>query len=141
MPPVVMKEAAKPLENDPAPRRPDRALPVPASMRPDRAFFHACIETDQIGRRPRGTMNGQGSRSSEPERVRVGFRLPKTALAAVMLLAACTAAHQPRYADIAATVPPMSADRARLYFYRDYEPYESLARPYIYLNGQPSDAA
>jgi len=82
-------------------------------------------------------MNGQGLRSSQPEPVRVGFRFPKTAVAAVMLLAACTAAHQPRYADIAATVPPMSADRARLYFYRDYEPYESLARPYIYLNGQP----
>jgi hypothetical protein len=32
MPPVVMKEAAKPLENDPVPRRPDRALPVPASI-------------------------------------------------------------------------------------------------------------
>jgi hypothetical protein len=83
-------------------------------------------------------MNGQGSRSNEPEPVRVGFRFPKTALAAVMLLAACTAAHQPRYGDIAATVPPMSADRARLYFYRDYEPYESLTRPYIFLNGQAS---
>ena len=83
-------------------------------------------------------MNGQGSRSSQPEPVRVGFRFPKTALTAVMLLAACTAAHQPRYADIAATVPLLSADRARLYFYRDYELYESLARPYIFLNGRVS---
>ena len=60
------------------------------------------------------------------------------AMAVVMLLAACAAAPQVHYADVAATVSPLSADRGRLYFYRDYEPYESLARPYIYLNNQVS---
>ena len=86
-------------------------------------------------------MSAEGSGSSVVETVRprrIGFRYPKTAVAAVMLLAACTTTPQPPFADIAATVPPAAADRARFYFYRDYEPYESLARPYIYLNGRPA---
>lgn len=86
-------------------------------------------------------MSTEGSGSSVPDSVRprrIGFKFPKIAVAAVMLLAACTTAHQPQYADIPARVPPPAADRARFYFYRDYELYESLARPYIYLNGQPA---
>jgi hypothetical protein len=86
-------------------------------------------------------MGGQASHRGDPKPARplcVGFRILKTTAAGVMLLAACTTAPQPRYGDIAATATPVAADRARLYFYRDYEPYESLARPYIYLNGQPS---
>jgi hypothetical protein len=86
-------------------------------------------------------MRGQRSHSRDPERrcaLRIGFEILNTAVAGVLLLAACTAAPQPRYGDIAATAPPVAADRARLYFYRDYEPYESLARPYISLNGQAS---
>lgn len=39
------------------------------------------------------------------------------------------------FATVASTIPPVAADRARIYFYRDYEPYESLARPELYLNG------
>ncbi len=39
---------------------------------------------------------------------------------------------------MAATIPPLAADRARIYFYREYEPYESLARPALYLNGVPA---
>ncbi len=86
-------------------------------------------------------MRGQRSHSRDPEPrypLRIGFGFLKTAVAGIMLLAACTPTHQPRYGDIAATAPPVAADRARLFFYRDYEPYESLARPYISLNGQAS---
>jgi hypothetical protein len=62
--------------------------------------------------------------------------------AALMLLGLLTAcAGQagppgPRYADVAAGLPPPAADRARVFFYRDWEPYESLSRPGLYLNGQ-----
>jgi len=41
----------------------------------------------------------------------------------------------PRYVEAAAQVPAVPPDRARFFFFRDYEPYESLARPYIRLNG------
>lgn len=34
-----------------------------------------------------------------------------------------------------ARVPPLQGNDARIYFYRDYEPYESLSQPWIYLNG------
>jgi len=30
----------------------------------------------------------------------------------------------------------ISSERQSLQFYRDYEPYESLARPWIYLNNE-----
>jgi len=33
------------------------------------------------------------------------------------------------------SVTPLQASLARIYFYRDYEPYESLSQPWIYLNG------
>jgi hypothetical protein len=86
-------------------------------------------------------MSDQCLHTRDPEPVCsmcIGSRFLRAAAASVMLLAACTTTQQPRYADIPATVPPVAADRVRLYFYRDYEPYESLARPYIYLNNQPS---
>ncbi len=35
----------------------------------------------------------------------------------------------------AASVAPLQGNVARVYFYRDYEPYESLSQPWIYLNG------
>jgi len=86
-------------------------------------------------------MSGECSSTRYPEpvrRLRIGFRLLKAAAVGAMLLSACTTAHPTRYGDIASTVPPVSADRARFYFYREYEPYDSLARPYIYLNSQRS---
>jgi len=55
-------------------------------------------------------------------------------LGAVLVLAACTQ-RPPEYAAIASHVPPVPAGLARLFIYRDYEPYESLSRPYLYLNG------
>ena len=55
-------------------------------------------------------------------------------LGVVLALAAC-GPRPPRYGEIASQVPPVRPDLARLYIYRDYEPYESLSRPYLYLNG------
>lgn len=59
-------------------------------------------------------------------------------LGGLALLGACTGAGGPTgptFAEVSAQLPPVPADRARFYFYRDYEPYESLGRPYITLNG------
>jgi len=61
--------------------------------------------------------------------------LHRLAFALVLLLGACTGAAGPRFPEVAATVPPVPPDQGRVYFYRDYEPYESLSRPPLYLNG------
>jgi Protein of unknown function (DUF2846) len=74
----------------------------------------------------------------EPARtLRIASRFVMSTAAAILLVA-CAGTPRSHYADIAATVPPVSPDHARFYFYREYEPYESLARPYIYLNSQAS---
>jgi len=55
-------------------------------------------------------------------------------------LAACAGGGEPpgpRFASVAAQLPPVPADRARFFFYRDYSLYDSVQRPYIALNGQP----
>lgn len=49
------------------------------------------------------------------------------------LLSAC-AAPGPPFSSV--SLPPIPANSARMYFYRDYEPYESLTEPWISLNGQ-----
>ena len=54
--------------------------------------------------------------------------------ALLLALAACAGPSGPPFPEVAGTVPPVPADRSRIYFYRDYEPYESLARPELYLN-------
>jgi len=59
------------------------------------------------------------------------------ALGASLLLSACANGGLPPgtpYSKVAETIPPVPAVEARIYFYRDYEPYDSLARPWIYLN-------
>lgn len=64
---------------------------------------------------------------------------PFIALAAA--LSACAGGGEPpgtRFASVAAQLPPVPADRARIFLYRDYEPYDSMQRPYITLNGQPA---
>ena len=61
------------------------------------------------------------------------------ALAVLTFLSACTgggAPGGPTFAQVATQVPAVPADRARIYFYRAYEPYESVARPDITLNGK-----
>ena len=60
-------------------------------------------------------------------------------LAAMALVAACAgggAPAGPTFAQVAAQLLPVAPDRARIFFYRDYEPYESLGRPYVLLNGE-----
>jgi hypothetical protein len=56
-------------------------------------------------------------------------------IASLVLLGACSGQiREPVFASI--TTPPVAADLARVYFYRAFEPYESLARPLIYLDGR-----
>ena len=55
----------------------------------------------------------------------------------LIVLANCAGARGPLYPEMASTIQPLAADRARIYFYRDYEPYESLSQASLYLNGAP----
>ena len=58
------------------------------------------------------------------------------ALALALLLPGCQAGPPGTpFGQAAAGIPPVEPGRARIYFYRDYEPYESVAEPRIYLNG------
>ncbi|HEV2548193.1 MAG TPA: hypothetical protein VGU20_12715 [Stellaceae bacterium] len=57
------------------------------------------------------------------------------AIAAGALLLLCACAGRPRepaFASVA--LPPVPTDKARIFFYRFYEPYESLSLSAIYLN-------
>lgn len=48
----------------------------------------------------------------------------------------CLASAAPAPAAAAAPgLPPIPPGMARIWFYRDYEPYETMARPYVRLNG------
>lgn len=59
-------------------------------------------------------------------------------LAATLALAACQGpAAGPVFSSTA--VAPVGASLARVYFYRDWEPYDSMSRPWIYLNEARSD--
>ena len=55
-------------------------------------------------------------------------------IATALLLAAAGCAQLPPTSSVA--IPPIPAGTARVWFYRDFEPHETLARPYIWLNGQ-----
>jgi hypothetical protein len=50
-------------------------------------------------------------------------------------VAACAGPSGVPFPEVAATVPTLPPGEGRIYFYRDYEPYESLSRPPLYLNG------
>jgi len=59
---------------------------------------------------------------------------------AALGLAACVGGGEPagpRFAQVAAQLPPVPPDRARFFFYRDYSLYDSLQLADITLNGQP----
>jgi hypothetical protein len=61
-------------------------------------------------------------------------------LATALGLTACAGGGEPpgpRFAQVAAQLPPVPPDRARFFFYRDYSLYDSLQRPEITMNGQP----
>jgi hypothetical protein len=62
------------------------------------------------------------------------LRLAGTAL--LLALTGCLGPQAPFYPQVATTIPPVPPNQGRIYFYRDYEPYESLSRPYLYLNRQ-----
>ena len=64
------------------------------------------------------------------------MRRPLSWILVLLALAGCAIPPAPLFAQAASTVPPLAAGMARIYFYRDYEPYESLGRPAIFLNGQ-----
>ena len=62
-------------------------------------------------------------------------------IAIAFALTACAGGGEPpgtRFAAVAGQLPPVPADRARFFFYRDYSLYDSVQRPYIALNGQPT---
>jgi hypothetical protein len=50
------------------------------------------------------------------------------------LLTATNCARLPSTSAVA--IAPIPTETARIWFYRDYEPYETLARPYVRLNEQ-----
>jgi len=58
------------------------------------------------------------------------------AAAAALLLALANCGALPPTSAVA--IPPIPSGAARIWFYRDYEPYETLARPYVRLNQQIS---
>ncbi len=62
---------------------------------------------------------------------------PILAVLAGLMLAACQG-QLSGPSVVTATATPVPAGLARIYFYRDWEPYESLSRPLIYLNDAPS---
>jgi hypothetical protein len=55
-------------------------------------------------------------------------------IATAMLFAAAGCAQLPPTSSV--MIPPIPAGAARVWFYRDYEPHETLARPYVWLNQQ-----
>jgi len=55
-------------------------------------------------------------------------------IATAVLLAAAGCTQLPPTSSMA--IPPIPAGAARVWFYRDYEPHESLGRPYVRLNEQ-----
>ena len=57
------------------------------------------------------------------------------------LTAAACQGHVSEPSMASATIAPVSSGQARIYFYRDWEPYESLSRPLIYLNDGAVDVS
>jgi hypothetical protein len=55
----------------------------------------------------------------------------------MVAVAACAGPTGPLFPDAVSKISPPAGDMARIYFYREYEPYESLTQAYLYLNGQP----
>lgn len=61
------------------------------------------------------------------------------AVALITSLTACSnAPPPPAFSAVAGQLPPVAADQARIFFYRYYQLYVSMGRPYIRLNGQPA---
>jgi hypothetical protein len=54
----------------------------------------------------------------------------------MVAVASCAGPTGPLFPDAVSTISQPAAGMARIYFYREYEPYESLTQAYLYLNGQ-----
>jgi len=59
-----------------------------------------------------------------------------TGALAVLLAACASGPPPPPFTSVAEQLPPPAAGEARLFFYRYYQIYLSMARPYIRLNGK-----
>ena len=68
-----------------------------------------------------------------PESVAVQTRRSRGAAISLLLITASCTQLPPTSSVV---IPPIRSGVARLWFYRDYEPYETLARPYVRLNDQ-----
>ena len=55
----------------------------------------------------------------------------------MLAVAGCAGPTGPLFPDAVSTISQPADGMARIYFYREYEPYESLTQAYLYLNGQP----
>jgi hypothetical protein len=55
-------------------------------------------------------------------------------LVAATLLAAC--ASGPKYSDVKSSIPPLSSDKGRIYFYRSNSMGGAAIQPNITLNGE-----
>ena len=55
----------------------------------------------------------------------------------MLAVAGCAGPSGPLFPDAVATISPPASGMARIYFYREYEPYESLTQAYLYLNARP----
>ncbi|HYC13479.1 MAG TPA: DUF2846 domain-containing protein [Stellaceae bacterium] len=70
------------------------------------------------------------------ERRRLGPVAAALALVLTILLAGCASGPAPPpFASVVNQLPPLAAGQARIFFYRYYQLYVSMARPYIRLNG------
>jgi hypothetical protein len=54
----------------------------------------------------------------------------------MVAVAACAGPTGPLFPDAVSKISPPATGMARIYFYREYEPYESLTQAFLYLNGQ-----
>jgi len=67
------------------------------------------------------------------------MRCARVGLVTALMLAVVACASgppPPLYVSVIDRLPPLSAERARIFFYRYYQIYQSMARPYIRLNGE-----
>ena len=56
-------------------------------------------------------------------------------IALVLLALAACAGEQPTFDQVAARLPPASANTARIFVYREFQPYQSLEWVPVFLNG------
>ena len=68
-----------------------------------------------------------------PKNAKFASHLQRSAATALLLVAPNCTALQPTNSVV---IPSIPNGAARIWFYRDYEPSETLARPYVRLNQQ-----